>query len=1322
MTIKTTKPIPDFPTFGLLPKEETEAASFIKKHPEYDGRDTIIAILDTGVDPGAAGLQVTTEGKPKIIDLIDCTGAGDVITKTIVKSVIKDGGSEVLYTIQGLSGRTLIIDPDWNNPSDEFHIGMKRAIEIFPKPLVSRLQKERKQRIEVDHQKYIAEIQQNLALWEEEHPPSSGPSEADVLIKSDLEARLDVLKDLFRNYEDPGGPLLTDYRKERQYHTFSQEDLLNFSVNIYDEGNLVSTHGTHVAAIAAANFPDEPTLNGVAPGAQIVSLKIGDVRLGSMETGASLARAAMALVNTKADVANMSYGEVTAVPNYGHFSNLIRDEVIGKYGCIFACSAGNNGPALTTNGSPGGTTSDIISVGAYVSHAMVKAEYALLDSVPERAYTWSSRGPATDGDVGVTIYAPGGSSPNATGCIALLLSGLKAQNKKYTPYRIKNAIVNSAKSVDETFDVGMIQVEKAWDYLQKFYDRSDQDQTFQILIPDRPRYKRGIYLREANETSSVQVISVEVKPKFIKEIEPTSGENNTKKFDFESRLALISTRPWVRSPDFLFLGSQGRTFDVKVDPTQLTPERGPLFKIPITVAKPELLDNSKIVYDNLKFLPGHIERRFLRVPKGATFADFFTINKTGFNDCGDDNYHIEKKRFVVRGGVTMEFCLAQFWSSLGNSNVSAEIVFHGIEITNTTTNGGETVFVNGGCPFTPIRPSEMSLKPLSPTRDVIPSSRRSFGLILTYKFTTIDKNLSFTPRFPAFNHLLYDSYFEDFFAIIFDANKKVIGYLDIYPSTFKLESKGDYVIRAQVRHQSQPILEKLNNTVCLLDFNLSKKVSLDVYNQISDVFTSSKSTVGRLALEKGSRQALFIGSPNDYSSYPKDAKPGDILTGKLNFINNSANRIDGGQNFINLIIPPAPIKPKELIPSDNNHATAGDNSGGDPGKDSGSDDVDVAQSTEIPPPPIEKTKEEKAIENLNEAIRDVQIANLKKFPIDSSYLTDLLSELEDKYPKHLPLYQAKLEIFLETAKSSTSNTNTTELTVENAKIVIDTADELLSKIDLLELARYYGVKQETNVNESAKKIKKENDEKKKAAVLALRSKAQALMVLAQKAAATNKNGLLERFEETYKSLIQWLDSIPPTSDIKNLLVYISRERQAKRYGNALKAINKYFAENSLTNDSTRDYEKLFDIKFDILKEVGWTIWENNEKKWKLIRIPPSEKILFPGDENNQYDGGPELDSSSSICTNGSSSLSILSSSSTALSVENQALMGGKIKKQEILGSVLITSHGQILIWGGEDVSRNCLQWQNIKELSLNFLGKLDELNIKCNAMITDSAS
>lgn len=62
------------------------------------------------------------------------------------------------------------------------------------------------------------------------------------------------------------------------------------------------------------------------------------------------------------------------------------------------------------------------------------------------------------------------------------------------------------------------------------------------------------------------------------------------------------------------------------------------------------------------------------------------------------------------------------------------------------------------------------------------------------------------------------------------------------------------------------------------------------------------------------------------------------------------------------------------------------------------------------------------------------------------------------------------------------------------------------------------------------------------------------------------------------------------------------------------------------------------------------------------------------------------------------------------------------KKQGIMGSVLITSNGQVLVWGGEDVSGNRLRWQEIKDFSLELLKKLDELNIKYNAMISDSAS
>ena len=60
---------------------------------------------------------------------------GDVDTSKKVKPTVEDGVS----TIQGLSGRKLILDNSWNNPSGEYRVGVKRAYELFPTELKNRV-------------------------------------------------------------------------------------------------------------------------------------------------------------------------------------------------------------------------------------------------------------------------------------------------------------------------------------------------------------------------------------------------------------------------------------------------------------------------------------------------------------------------------------------------------------------------------------------------------------------------------------------------------------------------------------------------------------------------------------------------------------------------------------------------------------------------------------------------------------------------------------------------------------------------------------------------------------------------------------------------------------------------------------------------------------------------------------------------------------------------------------------------------------------------------------------------------------------------------
>ncbi|CAJ0953450.1 unnamed protein product, partial [Mesorhabditis belari] len=468
----------------MTPKLES-LGDFLQKHPNSDGRGIKIAILDTGVDPKLEGMQVTTTGEPKLVNIFDCSGAGDVDCSHQVAS--KDG-----IDVVGLTGRTLNVAAikNLNNPSGKFYLGVKPIHELYLKGLKATMDKER-------HTPNW-ESSSNLALANarralEEHEEEIGGKASDRkerLKREDLACRVDFLKDNIK--KEDKGPVAdvlmwndgkswkalldifsTSFR--RAIHLFEANwacgtidgDQLTYAFNIYpDEKKLeivtaCGSHGSHVASIAAANYPNNPDLNGLAPGAKVISICIGDARLNATETGTALTRAFKLCRDLDVDVINMSYGERVNFTDTGRVIDELKKLLEGGK-TLFFSSAGNNGPALSSVGCPGGTTSGVIGVGALPLPNQLSQLYGTAMNVNKPApFLWSSCGPSADGADGVSIYAPGVAfaevpkytrkcnqlmngtsmrSPNAAGAVACLLSKLKEDKQNYSPYEIRFAL------------------------------------------------------------------------------------------------------------------------------------------------------------------------------------------------------------------------------------------------------------------------------------------------------------------------------------------------------------------------------------------------------------------------------------------------------------------------------------------------------------------------------------------------------------------------------------------------------------------------------------------------------------------------------------------------------------------------------------------------------------------------------------------------------------------------------------------------------------------------------------------------------------------
>jgi len=391
-----------------LPKQETGASSFLAAHPHNDGRGVLVAIFDTGCDPGASGLQTTSDGKPKYVDFFDCSGSGDIDTSASVTAGLeasKSGADGGVHFVSPVTQRPLTVPASFvaRNPSGRWQVGVKRAFDLYPSPLVERVRRERKKLFDERQRLLEQSLLERLASWDEDAKRAASESPAAASTdttgesslagsfppsftakdKADLEARLAEVRAVGAKYDDvgpvfdvlvwhdgsstntdnkassgsPSSPTtttpkspsetskngegrergwwvavdstgtgdftsaraLTNYIHGGEYGVLDGVSLMNYTVNIYNAGQLVSlvttvgSHGTHVAGIVAANESVPGGLgadhNGLAPGAQLLSLRIGDGRLGSMETGVGLARGIIEAIRAKVDVINMRYAD-----------------------------------------------------------------------------------------------------------------------------------------------------------------------------------------------------------------------------------------------------------------------------------------------------------------------------------------------------------------------------------------------------------------------------------------------------------------------------------------------------------------------------------------------------------------------------------------------------------------------------------------------------------------------------------------------------------------------------------------------------------------------------------------------------------------------------------------------------------------------------------------------------------------------------------------------------------------------------------------------------------------------------------------------------
>ncbi len=467
---------PDFPYISLT---TTGVKKFLKRYPNYNGDGVVVFVLDSGVDPGVEGLRKLPDGSIKVIDTQDFSGEGDVYLSKAVIETDKEGAY--------LSANGAVLR------------GFDK-LETTP----------------VDSAYYLGKFEEsrlkNSAVFDLNHNGRDDDVFTVLVMKTLIKdsiawvALLDA--DADGNIDDEKA--VRDYKinfdtiELRGRDPKYAQNLVTLTLNIFPGEMRVSlhfadnAHGSHCAGIATGyNINGQKGFNGVAPGARVISLKIGNNTLSGGATVTESMKKAFEYAREYAEkhpeyfyVMNMSYGIGSEIEGKSSIDQYLDDFFSESTELTLCTSNGNEGPGISTAGTPS-AAERVISVGAVLPKETSRDLFGFYTK-RDVIFYFSSRG----GDIDKPdVVAPGAASstvpyyarratmwgtsmasPHAAGSVALLLSALKKSFPGKVPHNqiIKRALKNSARPLAGynwlDYGAGMIDVPAAWKRLKRYYE------------------------------------------------------------------------------------------------------------------------------------------------------------------------------------------------------------------------------------------------------------------------------------------------------------------------------------------------------------------------------------------------------------------------------------------------------------------------------------------------------------------------------------------------------------------------------------------------------------------------------------------------------------------------------------------------------------------------------------------------------------------------------------------------------------------------------------------------------------------------------------